>query len=402
VTAFDTFAPAVMLLARNGDKIAPIVMGLAGALGGIFTAIAAAKKRKQQAAEGSSGKPTRVGAVASKKERKMAFVPMITGKSSMLTRTDGAASHIHPVALFWFFVWLLIGFAVMIPTVVAGDSAGNDALIFSGLGMFFVALGIAFLFLFCLKVADQWDRVVVLRLGKFKAVQEPGIFWLIPFVDTVAKWIDTRVMTSDLLAEETLTRDTVPVDVDAVMFWMVYDSRKAALEVEDFESAVTWAAQTALRDLIGKTELAELLVGRDVLDARLQEIIDERTEPWGVTVQSVEIREIKIPRDLQDTMSRQAQAERERQARVILGESEKQIAQSFADAAEKYKDNPTALHLRAMNMLFEGLKEKGSLMIVPSSALDSMNLGAIGGMASLGMHAQHSGAQVGEAQPPAQ
>jgi regulator of protease activity HflC (stomatin/prohibitin superfamily) len=233
-------------------------------------------------------------------------------------------------------------------------------------------------------VADQWDRVIVLRLGKFHTVRLAGLFWLAPFVDTVAKWIDTRVQTTDLTAEQTLTKDTVPVDVDAVMFWLVYDPKKAALEVENFGNAVTWAAQTALRDLIGKTMLADLLVGRDVLDKQLQEIIDTRTEPWGVSVQSVEIREIKIPSELQDTMSRQAQAERERQARVILGESEKQIALSFSEASEMYKDNPTALHLRAMNMLFEGLKEKGSLMIIPSSAVDSMNLGVLGGLASLG------------------
>jgi regulator of protease activity HflC (stomatin/prohibitin superfamily) len=242
---------------------------------------------------------------------------------------------------------------------------------------------LSFIVLFCLKVADQWDRVVVLRLGKFLRVREAGLFWLVPFVDTVAKWIDTRVQTNDLTAEETLTKDTVPVDVDAIMFWLVYDAKKAALQVENFESAVVWAAQTALRDLIGKTMLADLLVGRDVLDSQLQEIIDGRTEPWGVTVQSVEIREIKIPGPLQDTMSRQAQAERERQARVILGESEEQIAASFARAAQQYENNPTAMHLRAMNMLFEGLKEKGSLMIVPSSALDSMNLGSLGGLAAL-------------------
>jgi regulator of protease activity HflC (stomatin/prohibitin superfamily) len=241
-----------------------------------------------------------------------------------------------------------------------------------------------FLFLFCLKVADQWDRVIILRLGRFQAVREPGTFWLVPFIDTIAKWIDTRVQSTDLTAEQTLTKDTVPVDVDAIMFWLVYDPKKASLEVKDFEGAVGWAAQTALRDLIGKTMLADLLVGRDILDKQLQEIIDMRTEPWGVSVQSVEIREIKIPAGLQDSMSRQAQAERERQARVILGESEKQIAQSFAEAALQYTDNPTALHLRAMNMLFEGLKERGSLMIIPSSALDSMNLGAIGGLAGLG------------------
>lgn len=332
----------------------------------------------------------------------MAFVPIMTGGGGRPASDQTASGHIHPVAIFWFVVWLLISLVVFIPAMIVGDNTNQDSVIVGGMIAFLALLGVAFIFLFCLKVVDQWDRVVVLRLGRFYAVQSPGLFWLIPFVDTVAKWIDTRVHTTDLLAEETLTRDTVPVDVDAVMFWLVYDPKKAALEVENFDSAVSWAAQTALRDLIGKTELAELLVGRDVLDARLQEIIDERTEPWGVTVQSVEIREIKIPRDLQDTMSRQAQAERERQARVILGESEKQIAQSFCEAAEKYADNPTALHLRAMNMLFEGLKEKGSLMIIPSSAIDSMNLGALGGLASLGMHTQHGDIQVGETKPPAQ
>ncbi|MBN2082742.1 slipin family protein [bacterium] len=319
----------------------------------------------------------------------MAFVPIITGSGGHGNplSSQSASAHIHPIAIFWFVVWLIIASVVFISSIVAGESANNDTITIVGVVAFLILMGVSFLFLFCLKVADQWDRVVVLRLGKFHSVAQPGMFWLIPFVDTVAKWIDTRVMTADLLAEETLTKDTVPVDVDAVMFWLVYDPKKAALEVEDFGNAVTWAAQTALRDLIGKTELAELLVGRDILDSKLQEIIDERTEPWGVTVQSVEIREIKIPGALQDTMSRQAQAERERQARVILGESEKQIAKSFYEAAQQYADSPTALHLRAMNMLFEGLKEKGSLMIVPSSAIDSMNLGAVSGLASMGMHA---------------
>jgi regulator of protease activity HflC (stomatin/prohibitin superfamily) len=268
--------------------------------------------------------------------------------------------------------------------IYQGEEKHNDVLLWTFIVLWFVLLMISLFFYNCLKVADQWDRVVVLRLGKFKAVQQPGVFWLAPFVDTIAKWIDTRIMTTDLLAEETITRDTVPVDVDAVMFWLVYDTKKAALEVEDFENAVTWAAQTALRDLIGKTQLADLLTGRDVLDKQLQEIIDERTEPWGVSVRSVEIREIRIPRELQDTMSRQAQAERERQARVILGDSERQIAESFAEASKWYVNNPVALHLRAMNMLFEGLKEKGSLMIVPSSAIDSMNLGAMVGLAAGG------------------
>jgi regulator of protease activity HflC (stomatin/prohibitin superfamily) len=301
--------------------------------------------------------------------------------------TASPAERIHPVALLGFFVCLMAGVGSLIAGIAAGAGAGAGGLAVLGVLGFLALIIAGFLFLFCLKVADQWDRVVILRMGRFSSVQSAGMFWLAPFVDTVAKWIDTRVQSTDLTAEQTLTKDTVPVDVDAIMFWLVHDPRKASLEVRDFEGAVTWAAQTALRDLIGQTLLADLLVGRTRLDKQLQEIIDVRTEPWGVSVQSVEIREIKIPGPLQDTMSRQAQAERERQARVILGESEKQIAQSFAEAAEMYRDNPTALHLRAMNMLFEGLKEKGSLMIVPSSALDSMNIGALAGLADAGMHA---------------
>jgi len=309
-------------------------------------------------------------------------MPIVTSGS----RRIGAAQqevHMHPFTVLWGVVPSIIAAVFFVLGVIKLD-VGEYVLGFTYLVIFLVFLGLGLIIFNCLKVADQWDRVITLRYGRFKAVQQPGIFWLTPFVDTIAKWIDTRVMTADLLAEETLTKDTVPVDVDAVMFWLVYDAKKAALEVENFENAVTWAAQTALRDLIGKTELADLLVGREELDAKLQEIIDERTEPWGVSVRSVEIREIKIPKDLQDTMSRQAQAERERQARVILGESEKQIAASFAEAAKEYVNNPTALHLRAMNMLFEGLKEKGSLMIVPSSAIDSMNLGGMVGLAAGG------------------
>jgi regulator of protease activity HflC (stomatin/prohibitin superfamily) len=234
-----------------------------------------------------------------------------------------------------------------------------------------------------LKLANQWEKAVVLRLGKFSSLKGPGMFWVIPIVDTIAQWIDHRVMVSPFRAEKTLTKDTVPVDVDAVLFWLVWDAQKAALEVEDYRSAISWAAQTALREVIGSRELADILIGRAKIDADLQKIIDERTTPWGITVQSVEIRDIVIPQDLEDTMSRQAQAERERQARVILGESEKQIAASFAEASLMYKDNPTALHLRAMNMLFEGLKEKGAMVIVPSSAVDTMNLGGLSGMVSL-------------------
>ncbi len=237
--------------------------------------------------------------------------------------------------------------------------------------------------LFALKVANQWEKAVVLRLGKFQGLRGPGLFWIIPLVDTIPSWIDHRVMVTPFAAQKTLTKDTVPVDVDAVLFWVVWDAEKAALEVENYQAAVDWAAQTALRDITGRMMLADILVGRSVIDQELQKVIDERTTPWGVTVQSVEIRDIVIPQDLEDAMSRQAQAERERQARVILGESEKQIAESFAEASLAYQNNPTALHLRAMNMLFEGLKEKGALVIVPSSAVDTMNLGGMSGMVSM-------------------
>ncbi|MEN8172650.1 MAG: slipin family protein [Chloroflexota bacterium] len=246
---------------------------------------------------------------------------------------------------------------------------------------------IALYFLFALKIASQWEKAVVLRFGKYRGLSGPGLFWLIPVVDTIPEWIDHRVMVTPFSAEKTLTRDTVPVDVDAVLFWLVWDAEKAALEVEDYNMAISWAAQTALREVIGQMELADILVGRAKMDADLQKIIDERTTPWGITVQSVEIRDVVIPQELEDTMSRQAQAERERQARVILGESEKQIADSFSKASEAYIDNPTALHLRAMNMLFEGLKEKGAMVIVPSSAVDTMNLGAMSGMVALAKQA---------------
>ncbi len=237
--------------------------------------------------------------------------------------------------------------------------------------------------LFAFKVAAQWEKAVILRLGRFHKLAGPGPFWIVPILDTIPSWIDQRVMVTPFSAQKTLTRDTVPVDVDAVLFWVVWDAEKAALEVENYRVAVDWAAQTALRDIIGRMMLADILIGRSAMDAELQKVIDERTAPWGVTVQSVEIRDIVIPQELEDAMSRQAQAERERQARVILGESEKQIAASFAEAAKAYENNPTALHLRAMNMLFEGLKEKGALIIVPSSAVDTMNLGGLSGLTAL-------------------
>ncbi len=242
---------------------------------------------------------------------------------------------------------------------------------------------LALFILFSLKVANQWEKAVILRLGEFRGLRGPGMFWIIPIIDTLANWIDHRVMVTPFNAEKTLTKDTVPVDVDAVLFWLVWDAEKAALEVENYRSAISWASQTALREIIGQMTLADILTGRSKMDEDLQRIIDERTTPWGISVQSVEIRDVIIPPDLEDAMSRQAQAERERQARVILGESEKQIASSFSEASKAYVNNPTALHLRAMNMLFEGLKQKGALVIVPSSAVDTMNLGAMSGLVSL-------------------
>ena len=233
------------------------------------------------------------------------------------------------------------------------------------------------------KVARQWERAVVLRLGKYVGLRGPGLFWIIPFVDSVSAWVDQRVITTSFAAEETLTSDTVPVNVDAVLFWMVYDPEKAALEVQNYPQAVSWAAQTALRDIIGRTSLTDLLRGRERIEEELQQLIDERSNPWGVTVQSVEMRDVIIPPALQDAMSREAQAAREKQARIILGQAEVEIAHSFETAAQSYRDNPTALHLRAMNMLYEGLKEKGALMLVPSSAVESMGMGGLLGAAAL-------------------
>ncbi len=245
------------------------------------------------------------------------------------------------------------------------------------------ALVVAFVVASTVKVADAWDRVVVLRLGEFHALRGPGVFGIIPIIDTIAYWIDTRVITTGFKAEKTLTKDTVPVDVDAVLFWKVTDPKKAALAVADYVSAIGWAAQTALRDVIGKTQLADMLEGRDKLSAQLQHIIDERTEPWGVDVVSVEVRDVLIPPALEDAMSMQAQAERERQARVILGDSERQVAEKFGEAAKTYEHNPVALHLRAMNMLYEGLKHNATIVLVPSTAIESMQLGGLSGITAL-------------------
>jgi|SoiMethySBSTD1v2_1073268.scaffolds.fasta_scaffold365265_1 regulator of protease activity HflC (stomatin/prohibitin superfamily) len=227
-----------------------------------------------------------------------------------------------------------------------------------------------------IKVADQWDRAVILRLGKFRALKGPGLFYVIPIIDTVAYWVDTRVIPTSFKAEKTLTKDTVPVDVDAVLFWQVVDVQKATLNVAEYLPAISWASQTALRDVIGKTMLADMLEGRDKISGEIQKIIDHRTEPWGIRVISVEVKDVLIPPALEDAMSMQAQAERERQARVTLGDSERQIAVKFEEAAATYANNPTALHLRAMNMLYEGLKQNATFVIVPSTVLETMQLGA--------------------------
>src|SRR5580704_14830609 len=247
-------------------------------------------------------------------------------------------------------------------------------------GAFIIALVVAS----AIQVADQWNRAVVLRLGQFHSLQGPGLFLIIPIIDTIPYWIDIRVLTSSFKAEKTLTKDTVPVDVDAVLFWKVVDPKKAALDVADYQSAINWASQTALRDVIGKTMLSDMLEGRDKISTVLQKIIDERTEPWGINVITVEVKDVLIPPALEDAMSMQAQAERERQARVILGDSERQIAEKFVEAANTYASSPTAFHLRAMNMLYEGLKrDNATIVIVPSTAIETMQLGGLAGITAL-------------------
>ena len=233
------------------------------------------------------------------------------------------------------------------------------------------------------RIARQWERAIILRLGRYVGQRGPGLFWIVPFIDQISSWIDQRTITTSFAAEQTLTADTVPVNVDAVLFWMVYDPEKAALEVQDYKVAVSWAAQTALRDIIGRTPLTVLLKGREQIEADLQKLIDERSNPWGVTVQSVEMRDVIIPDSLQDAMSREAQAAREKEARIILGQAEVEIAHLFEQASRSYEGNPTALHLRAMNILYEGLKEKGALMLIPSTAVESMGLGGMLGAAAL-------------------
>jgi regulator of protease activity HflC (stomatin/prohibitin superfamily) len=281
-------------------------------------------------------------------------------------------------AVLIFIVIFGIGGALAYLRFKTGDNMGA-----AGIGV--VAFAIALIVSAAVQVADQWDRAVILRLGHFHALKGPGLFFIIPVIDAIPYWIDTRVITTGFKAEKTLTKDTVPVDVDAVLFWKVLDPKKAALDVADYQSAISWASQTALRDVIGKTMLSDMLEGRDKISALLQKIIDERTEPWGINVISVEVKDVLIPSGLEDAMSMQAQAERERQARVILGDAERQIAEKFAEAGKTYDHNPVAFHLRAMNMLYEGLKKNATIVIVPSTAVESMQLGGLAGMTALTM-----------------
>jgi regulator of protease activity HflC (stomatin/prohibitin superfamily) len=274
-----------------------------------------------------------------------------------------------------------VGKALFVISLVIGATAysltDNSAPL---LGMALVGL----YFLFSIRVADQWERVALLRFGRYIGLRGPGMFYMIPIVDTVTRYVDQRVRVSNVSAESTLTRDTVPVNVDAIVFWMVWNAEKSILEVQDYTGAITLSAQTALRESIGRHELHQMVAERELLGHELQRILDEKTNPWGITVQSVEIRDVQIPQELQDAMSREAQAERERRARVILSTAEVEIAEKFGQASMVYEHNPTAMHLRAMNMLYEAIKEKGAMVIVPSSAVETMGLGGMLGTASMG------------------
>ena len=273
--------------------------------------------------------------------------------------------------------------AMTVTVILLAASAGLYYLKVIGVPVLVILLIITLLIGSSIKIADQWEKAVVLRMGKFSGLKGPGLFFIIPIIDQISSYIDQRVRVTEFRAEQTLTKDTVPVNVDAVVYWTVWDVEKAALEVQEYVKAISFIAQTDLRDIIGKHELADLLQDREKIAEDLQKTLDANTNPWGITCQTVGIRDIIIPQALADAMSKQAQAERERKARVILGTAETEIAEKFAKASEQYANNPIALHLRGMNMLYEGLREKGSMVIVPSSALDSMNLGVIGGLVAL-------------------
>jgi regulator of protease activity HflC (stomatin/prohibitin superfamily) len=273
--------------------------------------------------------------------------------------------------------------AMTVTVILLAASAGLYYLKVIGVPVLVILVIITLLIGSSIKIADQWEKAVVLRMGKFSGLKGPGLFFIIPIIDQISSYIDQRVRVTEFRAEQTLTKDTVPVNVDAVVYWTVWDVEKAALEVQEYVKAISFIAQTDLRDIIGKHELADLLQDREKIAEDLQKTLDANTNPWGITCQTVGIRDIIIPQALADAMSKQAQAERERKARVILGTAETEIAEKFAKASEQYANNPIALHLRGMNMLYEGLREKGSMVIVPSSALDSMNLGVIGGLVAL-------------------
>ena len=288
--------------------------------------------------------------------------------------TTKIQKQINPVAVTVFFVLLALDVGICFyfyPSLV-------HILIVAPSGLL-----LALFFAMALRIADQWEKGVVLRMGKFTGLKGPGLFFIIPIIDRVDNYIDQRLRVTDVRAERTLTKDTVPVTVDAIVYWTVWDVEKAALEVQEYDIAVSYVSLTGLRDTIGKHELADLLQNREKIAESLQQVLDEQTNPWGITCNSVGIKDIIIPAELSDAMSKRAQAERERQARVILGTAETEISMKFEEASQRYVNNPIALQLRGMNMLFEGLKEKATLVIVPSSALESMNLGAIGGMAAL-------------------
>ena len=280
-----------------------------------------------------------------------------------------------------FFVILIIGGVIAYFLYKEGNTVEG---IWIGIAGFVLAIILSS----SIKIADQWEKAVVLRLGRFHSLRGPGLFFIIPIIDTIPYWIDVRVIATSFTAEKTLTKDTVPVNVDAVLFWKVIDPKKSALDVADYRSAISWASQTALRDVIGKTMLSDMLEGREKISIELQRIIDERTEPWGINVISVEVKDVLIPQALEDAMSMQAQAERERQARVILGDSERQVANKFLEAAESYASNPTAFHLRAMNMLYEGLKSNATIVVVPSTAVETMQLGGVAGLTALTMEVE--------------
>lgn len=274
----------------------------------------------------------------------------------------------------------LEGIVLFVASIAAGGIAAalsrSPSCIVAG-----VLIGIYLLL--SVKVASQWEKAAVLRLGRYRGLRGPGLFFIIPVVDRVSRYVDQRIRVTDVSAESTLTRDTVPVNVDAIVFWVVWDAQKCILEVGDFRHAILMSSQTALRESIGRHELAQMITDRQSMGRELQRILDEKTNPWGITVQSVEIRDVQIPPALEDAMSREAQAERERRARIILGTAETEISRKFAEAALAYADNPVALHLRAMNMLYEALKEKGSMVIVPSSAVETMGLGGMLGTTAL-------------------